>query len=111
MPRFLIKVAKDRDAYIEWSTIVEAPAAIGNRADFLAGNDEERLARTDAQGTSAMYFDWLPPEKQEGGWDCSGLIYMQLGFLSRARFADVYDLLSVDINASIPAEWLEPFDD
>ena len=109
MPQFIIKADRERDAYIEWSTVVEAPIAIGTRADFVAESAEERMARTDTQGTSARWYDWLPPTQQEGGWDDhEGLIYMQRGFLPRSRFGDLYDLLSADINAEVPDEWLTP---
>lgn len=111
MPRFLMKVAPDRDAYVEWSTVVEAPTAIGSRAAFVAELGEERLAWTDAQGTSAQWFEWLPPTQQDGGWDDRGQIYQQRGFLPRARLADLYDLLDADPNAEVPDEWLEPFED
>lgn len=111
MPRFIMKVAPDRDAYIEWSTVVDAPVSIGTRAAYAAEHGEERLARTDTQGTSAAYSDKLPPTEQDGGWDDWGQIYMQRGKLRRARFGDVFDLLAADINAEIPGEWLEPFAD
>lgn len=112
MPRFIIKVARDRDAYLEWSTVVEAPVAIGSRAAFAAEHGEVRLARTDRQGTSAMYYDWLPPTQQEGGWDdAAGLIYMQRGYLRRDRFGDLYDLLDADIDAEVPDDMLVPVED
>ena len=63
-------------------------------------------------GTSAMYYDWLPPTQQEGGWgDAAGLIYMQRGYLRRDRFADLYDLLDADINAEVPDDMLVPVED
>lgn len=112
MPHFIIKAARDRDAYLEWSTVVEAPVAIGSRAAFVVEHGEARLERADVQGTSAQFFDWPSPTQQEGGWDdAEGLIYMQRGFLRRDRFADLYDLLATDINAEIPDEMLTPFED
>lgn len=111
MPQFIIKADRERDAYIEWSTVVDAPVAIGTRADFLAESAEERMARTDAQGTSARGYNWLPPTQQEGGWDDDGLIYMQRGTLPRSRLGDLFDLLDADINAEVPDEWLTPFED
>lgn len=65
MGRIVIKAAPDRDLYVDWSTIVEAPAFIGTRTEMLAylGRQEHadhpmndpngRLDRADATGTSA----------------------------------------------------------
>lgn len=112
MPTYIIKVHPDRDAYMEWSTIVDAPTSIGTRADYLAENDETRLARTDLQGTSARHWKRQPPRRQFCGWDdTEGPIYMQRGYLPRAHFADVYDLLDQDIDAEIPPDWLTPLED
>lgn len=118
MGRTIIKVAKDRDAYIEWSSVVEAPVAFGTREDFLTYRGAEprgwiasRFDRADQCGTSAMFFGWLPPEQQEGGWEDPGLIYMQRGVLPRNRMSDLYDLLMADANAEIPSDWLIPFED
>ena len=115
MPQFIIKVDPKRDAYIEWSTVVDAPVSIGTRAYYAARDGDERLQRADMAGTTARYFDWLPHAQQAGGWDDYGLIYGQDGsrgmWLPRARFGDLYDLLDTDINAQAPTEWLEPIGD
>lgn len=115
MPRFILKATPDRDAYIEWSTVVDAPVGIGTRAEYAAVFGESRMARTDRNGTSAKWFDARHGELEEGGWADESLIVMegaeQPGHLPRERLGDLYDLLSADINAPIPADWIEPFDD
>lgn len=71
MPHYIVKVAPERDAYLEWSTIVDSPVATFTRATAVAAFGEERVARTDQNGTSALYFDWLSGSQQSGGWDDS----------------------------------------
>lgn len=95
MGRIIIKAAPDRDLYVEWSTIVEAPVFIGGRAETLAhlhreqeGGDapEVRLARVDETGTSAKgSYAWF------GAWDDEGLIYEQRGSVPRERLCDFLD--------------------
>lgn len=119
MPRFLIKATRDRDAYLEWSTIVDAPVSIGTRAGYVTQYGEERLSRTDEHGTSAMYFDWLPGDQQQGGWADEALLIANIippefplgALLPRTRLGDLYDLLTKDVNATVPADWVTPFDD
>lgn len=114
MPKFLLKVSPDRDAYIEWSTIVDAPVQFGTREECVEEFGEERVARTDRNGTSALYFHWLELEDQEGGWRDEHLTVMNgaevTGLLPRSRLSDLYDLLDNDPEALIPAEWIEPFE-
>ena len=68
MPRYIIKLSdNNKDWYLEWSTIVDAPVTYGmSLVDFKAfykeeyGNQgmeklEERLKRVEKQGTSALY--------------------------------------------------------
>lgn len=115
MPRFLIKATRDRDAYIEWSTVTDSPVSIGTRAEYAAAFGESRLARTDRNGTSAKWFDAQHGELEEGGWADESLIVVEgaehPGMLPRERLGDLYDLLSADINAPIPADWVTPFPD
>lgn len=96
MPSYLVKVDRERDAYIVWSTVVESPVELGTRAELQAENSkltDERFNRADASGTSARFFDWLPDDQQELGWaDADGVICEQRGFLPRTRLGDVYDL-------------------
>lgn len=84
MPRFIMKVP-DRDLYVEWSSIVEAPIAWGSRAEMMDGEegsvDPERLDRADMYGTSSFI-----------GQGTNGTIYMQLGYLpieNLGKFLDV----------------------
>lgn len=100
MGRIIIKAAPDRDLYVEWSTIVEAPVFIGDRAETLAHlkrNEERgqrfdapeaRLKRADQTGTSAKAdYSWF------GAWDDNGLIYQQRGTVWRENlpaFLDAY---------------------
>lgn len=116
MGRFLIKCDKAVDLYIEWSSIVDAPTAIGTRAQFekmlntpkrgsFWGTEEEtkaRLDRVDKYGSS----DRLGL----GAWDDNGLIYKQEGFLPRRNFLEYGKRLVEDADAK-PMGLLEPFED
>lgn len=116
MSKQIIKVSRDEDLYLEWSSIVEAPTFVGDRAQLAAhlmaghfdephspAKAEERIARADETGTSAI-----------GGWGCGwddhGEIYMQQGFLLRASMAEFAHRLLVDEDAE-PTGLLEPFED
>lgn len=97
MPKFLIKAARDRDAYIEWSTVVDDAVSVGSRADFATDPHvypEERLKRTDKNGTSALHWADRPGPEQPGGWDDDGLIVDQRGLLPRAQFEAAFDHLN-----------------
>ena len=95
MGRIIIKASPDRDLYVEWSTVVEAPVFIGNRSETLKhlrreqeGGDapEVRLARVDETGTSAKGdYAWF------GAWDDNGLVYEQRGSVPRERLGDFLD--------------------
>lgn len=55
MPRYLVKLADD--AYVEWSTVVDAPvSSVMTRADVLL-DDPARVMRCDANGHSATWFE------------------------------------------------------
>ena len=118
MPSFLVKVARDRDAYLEWSTIVDAPISRGTRDAYLAnGHAEARLTRADEAGTSARYFDWLPATEQEGGWDDDCLLVGDHeeppghgGRIMRDRLSDLYDHLAAG-GRGIPSALVVPWDD
>lgn len=110
MPRFIVKVAPDRDAYLEWSTVVDAPVSVGVRDAFVAEYGEERVARADVAGTSARYFHWLPPVEQAGGWGDPGLLCGGFRVLPRARLGDVFDAVMADEMFEVPDEWLVSFD-
>lgn len=96
MGRIIIKASRDRDLYVDWSTIVEAPAFIGNRPEMLAylqrdpldpsNTPEMRLRRADSTGTSAAGdYAWF------GKWEDDGLIFQQRGTVPRDMLADFLD--------------------
>lgn len=119
----IIKVTPDRDLYMEWSSVVEAPTFIGTRAELAAylaepkvhyrqttidhpEAIEERLARADETGSSGY--------RPFGcTWDdASGEIYQQRGHLRRDRFAEFCDriLAAQDFDLDF-SDLLEPFED
>lgn len=114
----IIKISPERDAYLIWSNMVEAPVFAGTRDELVdhltTGWREQakqavldRLARADAKGSSALYPSQLDPD---GGWnDKDGFIYKQEGWLPRSRLEQVYDRL-IDGNFDM-ADLLDPFDD
>jgi len=70
MPRYLVKLADD--AYVEWSTVVDAPVSHvltqgetirwNQRAGCTLNEAMERTARADRNGHSAT---WFPPMSAE----------------------------------------------
>lgn len=95
MPHFVMKVDREQDLYVEWSTVVDDILYIGTRAWMLEhltneipagytpqqGNSpEDRLARADEVGTTAK---WYEPPPYNGAYDDTGMIVQQLGFLAR----------------------------
>lgn len=51
--RYVAKLADD--AYVEWSTVVDAPVSwVHARAEAVEEWSEERVARADANGTSSL---------------------------------------------------------
>ena len=120
MGRYIIKAAKDRDLYMEYSTIVEAPTMIGTRAEILrellrshdprAGTPGVRLDRADETGTSALRDPASTYDGPlDGEWSDTGLIIEQRGWLPRDRFADFLDAYLVDEDKAYAL--LDPFDD
>lgn len=106
MPSHILKVAPDRDLYVYWSTIVEAPVAYGDRAwmrDYLIadaahpysdkGNPDERLDRADRAGSSAL---WPSMTNPAYGWDDNGLIYQQQGWLPRHKLGEMVERLDLE---------------
>lgn len=116
MGKQIIKVAPDRDLYVEWSSVVEAPTAWGTR-DWMvehlratATGDgwtspfdqvEQRLRRADKAGTSAFECGC--------GWDDAGEIYMQQGFLPRRRLGEL--IAQYEAGTEAVSDLLEPFED
>lgn len=120
MGRYIIKAARDRDLYMEWSEHVDAPTFIGNRAETLAylnvtsrmtDGPEGRLRRADEVGTSALR-DPLSPNWAHpltGEWSDTGFIVQQRGWLPRDRFSAFLDAYLVDQRKAYalldPWEW------
>lgn len=80
MPSFVLKTAPDRDCYVGWSTVVDAPTFIGNRREaerYLREHGEvgdgKRLDRADATGTSCM-----DPEYAFGSWADESLMVREV---------------------------------
>jgi hypothetical protein len=121
MGHILIKPVPDRDEYVLWSTVVEAPLAWGDREEMLReltvewrrdhGADvppagltapEKRLDRADKHGSSAL--DGL------FRWDDDSLIYEQRGLLARVDLYRAAVLLGEDREAEV-WDLLTPFED
>lgn len=115
MGKFVLRV-RDRDLYVEWSTVVDNAINAGDRTEMLAhltdgipagyaplpGNSpEDRLARADETGTSMRSGD--------GAWD-SNLMVGQNGTLRRADLGRFVDALLADDTATAYA-LLTPFED
>lgn len=81
-PRLIMKQAPEVDLYIGWSTMCEAPALIGTRAELLDfGIPAERLDRADQKGTSFI-------DSEIGAWDDPSLIAEQRGLLPRRHLGE-----------------------
>ncbi|MCW6008697.1 hypothetical protein K1W54_29745 [Micromonospora sp. CPCC 205371] len=120
MGHILIKPVPDRDEYVYWSTVVEAPIAFGSRVEMLAEFAEEwkrdhgdippqgwrspeaRLARADEYGSSAVdgFFRW----------DETTLIFEQRGLLARKDLYRAAELLHEEREAEV-WDLLTPFED
>lgn len=122
MPTIIIKPDQDRDLYVAWSTVVEAPVAWGSRAETLTWlaerwqrdfpdqahnritDPEQRLRRVDATGTSAA-----GGFSHFGAWD-AGLVYEQRGVLPRRHLARACELIGAGRESEV-WDLLEPFED
>ena len=119
MPSYIVKPEKGVDCYVWWSDIVEAPHAVGTRAEVEAcirdWSDRpekeaapERFTRADRTGTSAM---WPNEQKPAYGWaDGGGFIAEQKGYLPRHLLRAYAELYCADDTAAAYA-LLEPFED
>lgn len=112
MPHYVIKPNRDRDEYVNWSTIIEAPICHGNRTTMAlhlvassATGDGHRLDRADEFGTSCQ-------DVRDGfrfyDWECGELIYDQQGTVKRA---DLYELCERLVNDEPVDDLLTPFED
>lgn len=110
--RIVIKAAPDRDLYVGWSNVVEAPTWVGTRAQALEyGCPESRLRRADETGTSQRrdpMSSYTGP--LDGAWDDTGFIAEQRGFLPRARLGD-YAVAYAEGRMEDCWDMLEPFDE
>jgi hypothetical protein len=71
MVRFIIKPEKDRDFYIEWSTIVDHPMSWGTRDNMFGPGDDTRLERADMYGSTGL----------EGHWEDSSFVVYNRGLV------------------------------
>lgn len=111
MPSYIVKINKEDDFYVYWSDIVEAPHCWGTKAevsDYIKRIWDDtsfgRFERADAYGSSA--YSWADTY----GWDDSGFIYKQLGFLKRAKLGEFLASFNKEEN-EFDLALLEPFDD
>lgn len=104
-PRWILyKGQPGEDAYVAWSSIVEAPVYVGTRAEMIEhGYDEERIDRADKKGTSAFNIDdW---------WNETAFhIAEQRGILRRTKLVE-YSRLHLAGDKDAAYALLEPFDD
>lgn len=116
----IIKAARDRDLYMEWSTNANGPTFVGTRAEVLVHLDlagrqpgdspELRLQRADATGTSAKPDPGTPGDKPIGTWEDTGLIVEQRGWLPRSKFGEFMQACARD-DETAAYGLLEPFQD
>ena len=100
----VIKPDRDRDFYVVWSHVCEAPSMAGTRAEMLAEDcPESRLRRADETGSSYM------AEAPGCRWGDTGLIAEQRGYLPRANFA-AYVTAYMEDRMSDAWDLLEPFE-
>ena len=118
MGTIVIKPERDTDLYVGWSTIVEAPVWWGPRAEVTqyliedaakpygdSTSPEARLARADANGTSALGgFAFF------GRWDDEDLIYEQRGLLPRRCLIEACEALAREDESAV-WDLLEPLED
>lgn len=102
---YVVKPDRDKDFYVVWSDVVEAPVWAGTRQEALAEDcPESRLRRTDETGTSAR----TTPAFY--GWDSNGMVAEQRGWLPRANLA-AYTIALYEDRMDDAWDLLEPFDD
>lgn len=105
MPHYIVKIDADRDLYVDWSTITECPAAVGDRATLTKQlgpemSKAERWERADRTGTSSVdgFYDWTDDE----------FIAEQRGIVKRADLPEMARCL----HAGLPyPHILQPFED
>lgn len=103
-PRWILfKSQPGEDAYVAWSSIVEAPVYVGTRAEMIGyGYAEERLDRADKTGTSAHNIDYW--------WTDDGYhIAEQRGIIRREKLVE-YSRLLLAGERDKAYDLLEPLD-
>lgn len=104
MPTFIVKADPDKDLYVEWSTIVDAPIQWGTAEELSI--PEDRKERADLNGTSMRDDDWF-------GWDDEEFIIYGLGSngphtLPRKHLYDFLMLMSENaIDDKVTSEQIE----
>lgn len=79
----IVKAAPDKDLYVGWSNVAEAPTGVWSREPALAyGFPTSWLDRADANGSNAT------GDYRAGHWDDSGFVAEQRGWLRRDRLGD-----------------------
>ncbi len=123
------------DFYCVWSSVVDAPTFVGNRAEVLTylaresdpwlsadapHRPENRLARADETGTSSLWVQKAAEESAEfaahgypewGSWADNSYIYQQEGTLTReGLFTLCHRLVEQGENVEV-SDLLTPFED
>jgi hypothetical protein len=122
MPRLVIKPIADRDEYVAWSTVVEAPLGGGTREQMLGwvasaggmnrGPDGAAalMDRVDETGTSIRQDPDCSFQWRFGEWSDTSFIYEQLGTIARDKLYPMFRLL-VEGREREALDLLEPFED
>ena len=107
----VIKCDRDRDLYVAWSHIAEAPTWCGTWSEaFMAGCDMDRLDRADKNGSSFHVLDQFGSRQPGLWWDADGLTAEQLGYLPRTKLATYATAYSKD-RLGAAYSMLERFED
>lgn len=111
MGRYIMKADRDRDLYVEWSTIVDAPIGWGTLEEYRQSAEwgtwltTARLAFLEEHGTTAMY-TYPGQRTQTGAYDDTDILIANMGdgrfyLLPRANLHEF--ITAIDIDAD-PAE-------
>lgn len=115
MPSYIVAVEPDRDLFVWWSGVCDAPKGMGTQEEltglirsyaYSSEADEERFDRARATGCSAM---WPSPEDPIYSYGDAGFVAEQRGWLPRARLEEYCQLRLTEDEKAF--ELLEPFED
>lgn len=99
----IVKAAPDRDMYIGWSNVADAPAGVWSRETAIEyGFPPSRLDRADKNGSSDLSCG-------DGHWDDAGFVAEQRGWLKRDRLGD-YAVEYIHGDRQAAFNLLEPFE-